>query len=368
MLGNLGESLKGTVAGVGMLIASFPVLFYNEGCAVDIAKGLEEGLAIVESIDPAKSVANFNGKLIHANGNAEAGSTISDPEFGVEVKALGLSRGVSMYQWEESVSEDDKKNKTYRYSKTWSSSHIDSSRFNEPTGHENPAMLYNDKEFSPTSVSMGNLLFSQSLIDSIPVRETYSYDSATVSRIRAKFGKESQVADGNIYLGANPSAPEIGDVQITHQIAPEGAVSIVGLLNGSTVNSYTTKRKTSILMFEYGTKDAGTMFQDAQDANVMRTWLVRIGGMFLMFLGFRGLFGPIAAVGGMIPILGSILNFGLSLVSGVLAFSLSFVTISIAWIFYRPFVGIPLLLIGVGAFAYLYYLKDKQKASPQTQS
>jgi hypothetical protein len=119
-------------------------------------------------------------------------------------------------------------------------------------------------------------------------------------------------------------------------------------------------------MFDYGTKDAGTMFQEAQDANVMRTWLVRVGGFFLMFMGFRGLFGPIAAVGGMIPILGSILSFGLSLVSGILAFSLSFMTISIAWIFYRPVLGISLLLIGVGAFAYLYYIKDKQKGAAGT--
>ncbi|MDZ4726281.1 MAG: TMEM43 family protein [Leptospira sp.] len=370
MLGNLTESLKGTVGGVVLLIASFPILFNNEGCAVDIAKGLEEGSGQVVSIDPTKSISAFNGKLIHATGDTKASAKISDAEFGVEVAALVLDRNVEMYQWRENTKEDkDKKaEKTYTYEKEWSSSEINSNQFNDPKDHSNPPMPYEDKVIRPNDVSLGNLKFSDALIASISANDDLTYDQGSINRFKSKFGNKAKVHDGGIYIGNNPLSPEIGDIKIKHKVSMEGTTSIIGLLNGSTVNSYKTKRDTSILMFDFGSKDAVTMFQEAQDANVTRTWIVRVLGFLVMFFGFRLLFGPIAAAGGWIPILGGILEMGVSLVAGILAFSLSFVTIAIAWIFFRPLLGISLLVLGVGAFVYLYSQKGKFSQNPKPQT
>ncbi|TGN14707.1 TMEM43 family protein [Leptospira ilyithenensis] len=359
MLGNFTESLKGTVGGVALLIASFPILFQNEGCAVDIAKGLEEGAALVQSIDANQNIGNYNGKLIHASGEAKAGAKISDSTFGIEVGALALSRDVEMYQWEEKVMEKEDKTKTYSYNAEWSASRVNSSNFEQKKDHVNPAFPYESDTIRPSSVSLGNLNFSQALIKSISPNSDLEYDSATVTRLKAKLSANAQIHDGQIYIGKNPLSPEIGDVRVNHQVAPEGTVSIIGLLNGAIVNPYQTKRDTTILVFDYGTKDAATMFQEEQDANVFRTWAVRIAGFFAMFLGFRLLFGPIAAAGGWIPILGGILEMGVSIVAGILAFSFSFITIAIAWIFFRPLLGIGLLVLGGGAFAYLLYQKGK---------
>jgi hypothetical protein len=359
MLGNFTESLKGTVGGVALLIASFPILFQNEGCAVDIAKGLEEGAGLVVSIDATKDIASYNGKLIHATGEAKAGGKIADPEFGVEVAGLVLTRSVEMYQWEEDEKEDKDKKKTYSYKKSWSSSAEDSSNFDDPKGHNNPPMPYESATVRPDSVSLGNLDFSDELIQSISANEDLKYSANDTSRLKSKFGSKARIHDGGIYIGSNPLSPEVGDLKITHRVALEGTASIIGSLNGDTVNSFKTKRDTTILMFDFGAKDAVSMFQEAQDANVTRTWIVRIVGFFAMFLGFRLLFGPIAAVGGWIPILGGILEMGVSIVAGILAFSLSFMTIAVAWIFFRPLLGVSLLLLGIGAFAYLYYQKGK---------
>ncbi|MDF3818366.1 TMEM43 family protein [Leptospira sp. 96542] len=365
MLEKITESLKGTVGGAVLLIASFPVLFNNEGCAVDIAKGLEEGASIVQTIDATKDIASYNGKLIHTSGEAVAGAKLNDPEFGIDEKALVLERDTEIYQWEESVSEDDSKkpSKTYTYSKKWAWKHIDSSKFNDPKGHFNPPQQFEPKTFRPDSVSLGKLKFSEELIGSIPANKDLSYDQSTTNRIKSKFGSKAQIQDGTIYVGKNPADPEVGDMKITHKYAMEGTSSIIGLLNGDSVNSYRTKRDTTILMFDFGTKDAKSMFQDAQDANVTRTWMVRFLGVFMMFLGFRLIFGPIAAVGGMIPILGTILDLGVSLVAGILTISFSLVTIAVAWIFFRPILGITLLVIGIGAFGYLYYKKNHLKTT-----
>ncbi|GBF51842.1 hypothetical protein LPTSP4_33800 [Leptospira ryugenii] len=362
MLGNFTESLKGTIGGVALLIVSFPVLFKNEGCAVDIAKGLEEGAGIVVSIDAKQDSNQYQGKLIHTIGEAKAGSPTVDSDFSISVPSLGLTREVEMYQWDENVSEDKDKKKTYRYEKKWSSTEIDSSRFDEANTHNNPPFTYTSKTFSPSEVSIGNVKFSDDLINSIPRTEDLQYDANQTNRMSGR----AKLADGRIYLGKNPASPEIGDVRIKHKIAPEGIASIIGQLQSGIVGPYKTKRDTTILMFDYGSKDAASMFQEAQDANVTRTWMVRAAGLFLMFLGFRLLFGPIAAAGGWIPILDGILEMGVSIVSGILAFSLSFMTISIAWIFYRPLLGFALLALGVGAFIYLYSQKGKfEKTNPQ---
>lgn len=365
MLGNFTESLKGTVGGVALLIASFPILFQNEGCAVDIAKGLEEGAGLVVSIDATKDVASHNGKLIHATGEAKAGAAITDPEFGVEVKGLVLTRSVEMYQWEENSKEDSDKKKTYTYKKDWSSSEINSSNFEEPNGHTNPSMPYDTKTIRPNSVTLGNLNFSDALIESISPNSDLDYDQADKNAVKAKFGSKAHPQGNQIYIGSNPASPEIGDLKISHRVALEGTASIIGSLKGDTVNPYKTKRDTTILMFDFGEKDAVTMFQEAQDANVVRTWVVRVLGFLAMFMGFRLLFGPIAAAGGFIPILGGILEMGVSIVAGILAFSLSFMTIAVAWIFFRPLLGISLLVLGIGAFVYLYTQKGKfEKNAP----
>jgi hypothetical protein len=368
MLGNFTESLKGTVGGVALLIASFPILFQNEGCAVDIAKGLEEGAGLVQSIDASKDVASYNGKLIHASGEAKAGARLTDPQFGVDVPALVLTRNVEMYQWKEDVKEDKDKNKTYSYSKDWSSSEIDSSKFDTQKDHVNPPMPYEEKTIRPSAVSLGNLDFSDGLIASISANKDLDYDASTGSRLKSTFGSKAKVQGDKIYIGNNASSPEVGDLKVSHRVALEGTASIIGQLNGITVNPYKTKRDTQILVFDFGAKDAVTMFQEEQDANVVRTWAVRIAGFFAMFLGFRLLFGPIAAAGGWIPILGGILEMGVSIVAGILAFSLSFMTIAVAWIFFRPLLGISLLLLGVGAFAYLYTQKGKFSKNAPAQA
>ncbi|TGN19631.1 TMEM43 family protein [Leptospira idonii] len=361
MLGNFTESLKGTLGGVVLIIVSFPILFLNEGRSVDVAKGLEEGAALVVSINPTQDLGKYDGKLIHASGEAKAGAKIKDSDFAIDEAGLGLFRTVEMYQWKEEVTEDSEKKskKEYTYHEEWSSFKIDSSKFKEKSGHSNPNFPYEAETFYADSVTLGNIDFSTPLIQSIPTNDELTYDQATINRLKAKFGAKAKIHDGQIYLGKDPAEPEIGDIRVSHKIAPEGTASVIGLLDGNSLNGYQTKRDTTILVFSYGKKDAATMFREEQEANTFLTWILRLVGFLVMFFGFKLLFGPIAAAGGWIPILGGILEMGVSLVAGILSFSLSFTTIAIAWIFFRPLLGIGLLLLGGGAFAFLMYQKGK---------
>ena len=138
----IGGAIKGVLIGLILFVIAFPLLFWNEGRSVKRYKTLEEGGGAVisvtaEAVDPAN-----DGKLVHMTGEAVTDVTLTDPEFGISANALKFKRIVEMYQWEESTEKETKKKvgggtetkTTYSYSKTWSSSVIQSDSFKKPEG------------------------------------------------------------------------------------------------------------------------------------------------------------------------------------------------------------------------------------------
>ena len=77
------------------------------------------------------------------------------------------------------------------------------------------------------------------------------------------------------------------------------------------------------------------------------------------------IFKPLVVLADVLPFLGSIMDFGLSLFSGLIAFGFSFITIAIAWIVYRPVVGIILLIAGASISIYIFSRKSKKKDSKE---
>src|SRR5262249_33496238 len=133
----IGESIKGVVIGFVLVALSGFGLFWNEGRAVQTAKSLAEGAALVITIDaspvdPRRVDAANEGRLVHVTGEMKAGVKPSDPEFGVSAEGLRLVRTAEMYQWREEKKTETKKNvggseetvTTYSYVQVWSESPI----------------------------------------------------------------------------------------------------------------------------------------------------------------------------------------------------------------------------------------------------
>ena len=106
----IGESLKGIVLGLVLVVASCIGLFWNEGRAVQTAKSLAEGESLVVDIDPGRIDPANEGKLIHVTGTMKAGTAPNDTEFGVSADGLKLVRTVEMYQWQEEQKTETRKN------------------------------------------------------------------------------------------------------------------------------------------------------------------------------------------------------------------------------------------------------------------
>src|SRR5512135_619445 len=127
-LSRLGNAFLGIPIGVILFIASFVILFWNEGRAVHTAQSLSTGEKAVISIS-SDTVDHANeGKLVHVGGLATTDQTVKDPRFDVSAQALRLRRNVQMFQWKEDSRTEprgklgggEEQVTRFTYSKIWS--------------------------------------------------------------------------------------------------------------------------------------------------------------------------------------------------------------------------------------------------------
>ena len=106
------------------------------------------------------------------------------------------------------------------------------------------------------------------------------------------------------------------------------------------------------------------MFQNAQDENNMLTWILRIVGLLLVVFGVKSMFSLLPTLFKVLPFLGNIVDAGVGLVCWIFGLAWSLIVIAIAWLVYRPVIGILLL---VAAVAGIIFLKSRSKKTvPQS--
>ena len=372
----LGSSIRGVVIGLGLFIAGFPVLFWNEGDSVKTARAIDEGEGACISVESNANVdPEMNGKLVHMSGKADTKDVLTDDMFGVSATAIRLERQVEMYQWiEESRTQEKKKLggsvekvTTYTYKKDWSSQAIDSSGFKE-AGHDNPgSMEFESDKMYASNVSFGAFRLSEGQIERIGSAQNYKFPTnftCKVDRVKV-VGTTIYVPNAETRSNALnnrdvASQTRVGDMRVTFRVVYPHDISIIAKQQGDTFTNYTAKNGKKLNYLEEGIKDAAEMFQTARTNNAIMTWLVRIGGFLLMFIGLSMVFKPLSVLADVLPILGDIVEMGMGLVAGLIALICSLVTIAIAWLFYRPILGG--ILLAVAAF-FTWKLIQKRKAA-----
>lgn len=406
----LGSSTRGVLVGFLLVLASVALLFWNEGRTVNRAKALNEGASAVISVDAAKVDPQNDGKLVHVSGEVATADVLEDLKFGVSVNAIKLLRKVESYQWreiEESTTErgsggSQKTTTTYSYEKVWAAELIDSTGFKE-AGRDNPTTRPVDgAEFVASNVSLGAFRLSAGLISRLgpskpfvpPVaadgllpiettveipqtvaQETISIaapasvpnDATTISTAAPvsapNDATEFRRTETGFYLGADPNAPAIGDVRVSFEIveAPRPA-SVVSKQNGDGFVPYQAKTG-SVELLSNKIDSAEAMFAQAQRDSATLGWILRVFGFALMFFGFSAIFKPLAVLADIVPFLGSLVGLGTGLVSFALSLFGSLTTIAVAWLWFRPLIAIPLLIVAVGSLVWLFGKAKKAKVA-----
>ncbi len=370
--------MGGLVVGAILGLVSFPVLWTNEGRAVNTARGLKEGASAVVSVSADQVDPANEGKLVHVGGLVTTDGVLEDPLFGVSQPVLLLERGVEMYQWKEisqtatasetgsssssGSGEGSSSKTTYVYEKVWSNQLIPSASFKEPAGHSNPGeMPVAAKQWLSQDAMLGAFRFPTGLIGRLPGAEDLII---TNNDYRYEESQPYTLRNGVLYLGAAPDEPAIGDVRVSWKILRPGEASVIARQVRDSFEPFTTKAGTRIEMVEPGILSAEFMFAGAEAANKALTWGLRVGGFFLMFFGILMIFKPLSSVARMIPLVGRLVDSGLTLFAGIMAGFVSLIVIAVAWFAYRPILSVSLLAIAIALVFGVRFVAGKKQETP----
>jgi len=346
------NSIGGALIGIALFIASIPLLFWNEGRAVQTYNSLVEGAATVISVS-ADAVNPVNeGKLVYVTGMAATAETLTDPDFRVAAKAIKLIREAQMYQWaeeSETKTSGNTETTTYSYNKEWDSTYNDSQSFHQ-SGHDNPPMPYQSAEVVAQNVTLQAFALSAGLVNKMSGAKPLAVDTLSYT-IPSDVKERTKVVSGFFYIGSGTlESPQVGDLQVKFSVIEPTTVSVVAQQANNRLTSYQTQAGDAIDLLAMGTSSADEMFKAAQEENTVLTWLLRGGGFLIMFIGVALLLGPLFTVINFVPFLGALVEKASLAVAFAFTFLLSVVVIALAWLVYHPWIGVALLCAAVIVF------------------
>jgi len=368
---NIGNSFKGILLGLLLLIGSIILIWWNEGRSVDQADALEEMRGKITTLSVPDYDPSLEGKAVLVQGEVSPHDVVMDTQFEVTTDGLVLRRKVQMYQWKE-TSHSESKDKlgggtetvtTYEYHKTWSSSPVDSSFFKHPAGHENPPMNYSGATFS-TDAQMGDFQMDKHMVGQI--QATVYYDG--LAKLPEKIGMVKNYKSF-LYIGEEPTSPKIGDVKISYTYAPAGVYTYAAKVSGKALVPYKTENGKALVFVRKGRVDAQTIFKEELDANATLTWILRVVGLSLMFVGFSLVMGPLQTFAKVIPALGSLVGGATGIIAAILTLVFGSLIIALAWFGARPMLSLTIIGIGTGiAFMLGKFGKKKMPEATKTTS
>ncbi|MBR4919939.1 MAG: TMEM43 family protein [Prevotella sp.] len=312
---------------------------------------------------------------------------------------------------------------TYTYSQQWVSSPVQSSQFKDPAYQNKNTVLttVDDQDQWAENVTFGAYKLPEGLIHSISSSE--AFDLAINENLLAQFDKSTQtayerfygvqtktqqpqqpaqpqqnvvlsdsakaVADslqavndsinkamenaqnkkdfdyvhqaGNVlYFGRVPGSPQVGDVRVTFEKIVPAKVTVMAVVDGDSFKAFKAKNGKRFQTLVMGKKTGDEIIEDAEDANSTLTWILRIVGIMLVISALKMIFGFLTMILKVVPFLASIMGFGVGIVCTVIGVVWSLIVIAIAWIFYRPVLGI-ILLILAAFLIWVFAFKGKEK-------
>lgn len=372
----LAGSAKGMIGGLLMFIIGTCLLWWNEGRTVRTAKAIGDAASHVESVaDVSRVDASLNGKLIHASAFADTKDTLTDDMFGVRERAIRIDRKVEYYQWVENAQTREREKigggkettTTYTYEKKWVDKPVNSAEFKDPQYQSANKVLseVEDKSEMASNVTFGAYTLPESFVSAISggepaeVRMTEQQTFAWNEQLHALMPTVDETTSlihtsaNTAYLGISPNSPQIGDVRITFTKVVPTDISLIAKVNGSTFKVYRAKNGQSFSRVQMGTVSADEMIEQARSENNMLTWVLRLVGVLLIVIGLKGMFGLLPMLFKVLPFLGSIVDAGVGLVSWIFGLAWSLIIIAIAWLIFRPIIGISLLVLAIAGIVFL---------------
>jgi hypothetical protein len=188
-------------------------------------------------------------------------------------------------------------------------------------------------------------------------------DSIVKSMANAENKKDLQYvhqASNVLYFGRVPGSPEVGDVRVTFEIIVPAKVTVMAVVDGDTFKPYKAKNGKHFQTLVMGKKSGDEIIDAEKEANNMILWALRILGVMLVIAGLKGIFGFLETILKVVPFIANIFGWGVGVVCTVIGVVWSLIVIALAWLFYRPLLGIGLLVLA-GFLVWVFAFKGKDK-------
>ncbi|NXH97340.1 TMM43 protein, partial [Pachycephala philippinensis] len=386
-LERLSETSGGMLIGLVTFLLAFYLLFTNEGRALRTAKSLDEGLSLVVPLDSIHGISQQNeGRLVHLAGALSTSKPLFDPSYGVSIQAVKLKRNVEMYQWveyEDSKEYEEngeiKKETKYSYNTEWKSEVVNSRNFDREIGHKNPsAMAVESFTAVSPNVQVGSFVLSKGLVDKID-----DFKQLSLSHLEDPHADVTRGGD-YFYHSDNPRRPEVGDLRVSffyaglsgddpylgtaakvslqlflyfassvpNSVTSEyfflsSKVTVIARQRGDQLVPYHTKSGDVLEILYPGDLSVEEVFQKEHESNTVKTWALRAAGWLSMFVGISLMTRIFYTLVDWFPVVRDLVNVGLKAFALCVASSLSLLTISVGWLFYRPLWALLLALLSI---------------------
>ena len=168
------------------------------------------------------------------------------------------------------------------------------------------------------------------------------------------------VANNILYFGRVPGSPEVGDVRVTFEKVVPAKVTVMAVVDGDSFKPFKAKNGKRFQTLVMGKKSGDEIIEAEKEANNMLLWFFRIIGIVMVIGGLKGIFGFIEAILKVVPFIAGIFGWGIGVICTVIGIAWSLIVIAIAWLFYRPLLGISLLVLA-GFLIWVFAFKGKDK-------
>jgi hypothetical protein len=381
---NVKNAIVGALLGVVLFFASFVVLYWNEG-TINKASLAKTSIAVSpDKVEPAAE-----GKFASLTGPIQAKEDLGDEGLVKPGPWVRLVRHVQTFAWDEKKSTESHSKvgggteevTTYKYEKEWVDSVSDSTKFQDPKGHENPQALLPDADLCVAQATVGAYSFSPKDGEGVDTSDALdltkenavalvdSSKAATASTIPALSGRATRLesdpkAKGNyLFVGKGSSAaPEIGDTRISYSMLARGAtVTLFGLLKAASVVPYPYASDASFQRALPGSREQAIHTLAVEDA--IKRWIFRAIGFFCMWFGMTLVLGPLEAVANILPIAGKATHLAIGCITFPIALVLSTATIVVSMILHSLVATVLVGLVLFGIVLAVFKMRGKPAAA-----
>lgn len=347
----IGKAFKGIVFGLVLFVASFVVLYNNEG-RVDVSD-------IAANALPAS--VETDQQQVYVTDVVKTEEKLGDGMFLKNGDYLAVRRDVEVYAWVEESDSSSETNlggsetteTTYTYSKKWVASAPESAQFKVVEGHENVPESIEDADVAVSTATIAGYGLNMKKL-SLPGFEDVSLNNDNVT-LNGRGVLEGQY----VFLGKGAYAePQVGDMRVSYRaLGNNFNGTVFGKLNGKNIEPFVTEEATVYRLFD-GSRDEA--LKQMHGEYVTRGWIMRLLGFLLMWIGLSSLFAPLTVILDVVPVFGDLGKAVTGVITFLVSLVLSVVTIFVSMVLHSVVAIVISVLVVFAVFAFILKKRGKK--------